>query len=82
MSKISFFLLLSSSLAFAIEPSPDLGPIMAEAAVGQGIRMLPLLMLGLVKRRRIIAFAYLVNKIAKPFLVFVSLDLGFFLLML
>lgn len=64
MSKISFLLLLSSSLAFAIEPSPDLGPIMAEAAVGEGIRMLPLFLLGLA----IATFFILIQK--QPQLVF------------
>lgn len=64
MSKCAFILLLSSSFAFAIEPSPDLGPIMTEAAVGEGIRMLPLFLLGLA----IASFFILIQK--QPQLVF------------
>lgn len=64
MSKCTFILLLFSSLAFAIEPSPNLGPIMAEAAVSQGIRMLSLLVLGLA----IATFFILIQK--QPQLVF------------
>ena len=64
MSKCAFILLLSSSLAFAIEPSPDLGPIIVDTTVSQGIRMLPLLMLGLA----IAAFFILIQK--QPQLVF------------
>ena len=64
MSKCAFILLLFSSLAFAIEPNPNLGPIIVDTTVSQGIRMLPLLMLGLA----IATFFILIQK--QPQLVF------------